>query len=52
MPFGNMVFAFLEEFRHRLRDEALEAGRIPVGLLQAARRVPVNYVLVPAGSAR
>ena len=47
-----MVFAFLEEFRHRLRDEALEAGCIPVGFLQAARHVPVNYVLVPAGSAR
>ena len=49
---GRHGFAFLEEFRHRLRDEALEAGCIPVGFLQAARHVPVNYVLVPAGSAR
>ena len=45
-----MVFAFSQELQHRL-DLFDSAGLVPLGFLQAARHVPVNYVLVPASAA-
>ena len=44
-----MVFAFLQELQKRM--ELAESGCIPVNFLQAARHLPVNYVLIPASAA-
>ena len=44
-----MIFAFLQELQKR--REIAERGCIPVNFLQAARHLPVNYVLIPASAA-
>ena len=45
-----MIFAFLQELQKRLQPALVEGGCIPIGFLNAARHVPVNYVLIPASA--